>query len=135
MSKPKTYSDLAWRIGVVIHEPNIESAPLYAAQDRLFVRERRVTRSGIHDFLMLVAHSETKNLNPSWYRKWRACQVARNYAKIAKVNLPPSVWDEDKAQLAAALARPEYLSYSEELESEKRRALRWTKRRSTTAKS
>ena len=104
-------------------------------------RERRVTRSGVRRFLMLVSEGWIKtnrNLGggfsgPDWYDLWRRIEWARRTARHAiRIEIPPALWAEEQARLAAKITAappiPDDQPSTALLRWEKERALRWTRR-------
>jgi len=86
--------------------------------------ERRVTRSGIRRYLMRAYdHPDLYRFQP-WMRLWMQIQWTRERCRDLHVVIPPELWDEDKARLAAKIAATSNVSHPEE----KERALRWTRR-------
>jgi len=113
MSLPKSYAEAASAINITV--------PLLWEE-----KSGRVTRSGIRRFL-LAAWTETMDINwadPPWLRLWKQIQWTKAKAKELHVVLPPELWDEDKARLAAKIAATRDTRYPEE----KERALRWARR-------
>lgn len=95
--------------------------------------ERRVTRSGIRRFLMLVYDAEPISYVsrrdeeiPSWLHLWWKIEWVRETARdILHTTIPPELWAEDKARLAAKLATAKYSVHDWK---ERERALRWARR-------
>lgn len=110
------------------------SLPTYAEIARLVDTKvppptKRPTRSGIRKYLMLVAgRKPVAPLSaPMWYRLWHQIKWARHMAIALHVKIPPHLWNEDRARLAAKLvAATSDIRHPEE----KEKALRWTRRRS-----
>lgn len=89
-------------------------------------KQGRVTRSGIRRFLM-SAWTETLDINwadPPWLRLWKQIRWVRTKARELHVTIPPELWAEDKARLAAKISASRDDRYPEE----KKRALRWALR-------
>lgn len=110
--KYKTYAAIGERIGIPLPD----------------WRERRVTRSGIRKFLMLAYHEIPQNRDddPSWLRLWAQITWVRNTARYdLHITIPPKLWDEDKARLAAKIT---YAHDDERYRDEKAKALRWASR-------
>ena len=111
MSLPKSYYDICTTIGVW---------PDWT--------ERRVTRSGIRRLLMLAWRSDGQSTitgEPEWLRLWKQVQWVRFTARHRlHVTIPPKLWAEDKARLAAKIAATTDIRFEEE----RKRALRWTRR-------
>jgi hypothetical protein len=104
--------------------------------DVIHWRDRRVTKSGIRRFLMLVARLEN-NTGPDWWALWQQIEWARRKARFPlRVEIPVSLWREDQARLAAKLAAaPPIFDDTPDtvlLTREKERALRWTRSRGVT---
>ena len=57
-------------------------------------------------------------------RLWKQIEWTREQCKTLRVVIPPELWQEDKARLAAKIAATRDARYPEE----KERALRWTRR-------
>lgn len=90
--------------------------------------DRRPTRSGIRRYLMLAYHEipQDRGDEPSWLRLWAQITWVRSQARSLHVTIPPNLWAEDRARLAARLvASANDIRYPKE----KLRALRWTRRR------
>lgn len=104
-------------------------------------RPRRVTRSGVRRFLMLAADLWIRSQppghgrhGPEWYDLWRRIEWARRTARYAvRIEIPPQLWAEDRARLAAKLASAPPIHESQPstalLRAERERALRWARRR------
>lgn len=70
--------------------------------------ERRVNRSVIRAFCMLVAESESEGAYesmPPWQARWRMCVDAEHIARLRlHVRIPRSAWDLDRWTVRAQLA-------------------------------
>lgn len=109
MSLPESYAEIAITVG---RKPKRWE-------------ERRVTRSGIRRFLMACAPTGAEYPTPSWYRLWLQIEWTREQARTLRVVIPPNLWDEDKARLAAKIiSSPDDANRREE----RARALRWARR-------
>ena len=92
--------------------------------------ERRVTRSGVRRFLMLAWKIRPIlplgiDTYPVWMRLWLQINWTRKTAdKMLHVAIPPKLWAEDKARLAAKLAWDADVRYQQT----RQQALRWTQR-------
>lgn len=115
MSLPKSYAEVGTAAGVPV--------PLaWAGTSGKALG--RVTRSGVRKFLMDAYHVPTY-LDPPWLRLWKQIQWVRKTASDdIHIVIPPDLWAEDKARLAAKIAATGDISYPEE----KERALRWARR-------
>ena len=108
--KYKTYDEIAKTVGAY-------RWPGFHGMDQ------RVTRSGIRRFLMAVAPKG--DIGPGWLRLWHQIDWVRYTARTQlHVKIPPELWAEDRARLAAKLAGDSGNDFKEE----RKKALRWTKR-------
>ena len=94
MSLPKTYAEIAEKVGIPLGD----------------WRERRVTRSGIRRFLMAnylmtgPTRAPLIERHPEWLKLWYQIQWVRHQARYTlHVVIPPELWAEDKARLAARM--------------------------------
>ena len=110
------------------------SLPSYAEVARLVGSTvsppgHRATRSGIRKYLMQTAMVKplSPQATPTWYRLWKQIEWTRHMTVALRITIPPQLWAEDRARLAAKLvAATSDIRFPEE----KERALRWTRRRS-----
>lgn len=112
MSLPKSYAEVGARVDIQLAD----------------WRERRVTRSGVRRYLMLAYHEipQDRGDEPSWLRLWAQICWVRGAARYdLHVTIPPELWAEDKARLAAKIAASTDIHFPDE----KERALRWTRRK------
>ena len=118
MSLPKTYTEIAEKVGVY-RWPGFTGT------------NRRVTRSGIRRFLMASYYWEPRtDKTPEWLKLWYQIQWVRHQARYTlHVVIPPELWAEDKARLAARMTndQPPY-GGNDPYEEERTRALRWARR-------
>jgi hypothetical protein len=112
MSLPKSYKEVAEQLGLKTF-----------VWDMAAWRDKRVTRSGIRLFLMRSYYVPTF-ADPPWLRLWKQIEWTREQCRTLRVVIPPELWQEDKARLAAKIAATRDARYPEE----KERALRWTRR-------
>jgi hypothetical protein len=111
MSLPKTYAEIA---------ETLRPSGIVPPWDW---EERRVTRSGIRRYLMRAYDHPDLYKDPPWLRLWKQIVWTRAMCKELHVVIPPQLWDEDKARLAAKLAVADNRN-----PEDKERALRWTRR-------
>ena len=112
MSLPKSYDEIARKVRVY-------RWPGFTGMNK------RVTRSGIRRFLMAAYPNTPVMGTPPWLRLWAQIDWVRRAARYdLHVTLPPELWAEDKARLAAKIAADTDIRFPEE----KEKALRWTRR-------
>ena len=111
--KYKTYIEIAEKVGI------------YRWPGFIGI-ERRVTKSGIRRFLMAgFSWTDQERRLPGWLRLWHQIEWVRHTTRTQlHVKIPPELWAEDRARLAAKLAGDSGNDFKEE----RKKALRWTKR-------